>query len=155
MARKLADEINQTRPFATLAQEAMLSVERTAAVLGHAFADALRAHGITRTQYNVLRILRGAGPVGLCRQEVRDRLVAEVPDVTRLIDRLEAAGHVTREADEHDRRFRNTRITPAGLDLLARLDAPVTEIHRRQLGHLTETELQTLIDLLATVRDGL
>src|ERR1700712_5563304 len=110
MPLRLADEIKQTRPFATLAQEAMLSVERTAAVLGHAFAEALRPHGITRTQYNVLRILRGAGGAGLCRQEVRDRLVAEVPDVTRLIDRLEASGLVTREADENDRRFRNTRI---------------------------------------------
>jgi DNA-binding MarR family transcriptional regulator len=155
MSTRLADEIKQTRPFATLAQEAMLSVERTAAVLGHAFADALRAHGITRTQYNVLRILRGAGANGLCRQEVRERLVAEVPDVTRLIDRLEAAALVTREADANDRRYRNTHITDAGLALLARLDRPVAEIHRQQLGHLTEAELQTLIDLLATVRDGL
>ncbi len=153
MPLRLVDEIQQSKPFASLAQEAMLSVERTAAVLGHAFSDALKPHGITRTQYNVLRILRGAGDRGLCRHEVRERLVAEVPDVTRLLDRLEDAGLIVRAPDESDRRYKSTRITAAGLELLARLDRPVADIHRRQLGHLTDAELRTLVELLATARE--
>ena len=153
MSPHTADDVEPPRPFATLAREVMLSVERTAAVLGHAFADALRPHGITPAQYNVLRILKSAGPNGLCRQEVRDRLVAEVPDVTRLIDRLEVAHLVRREADENDRRYRNTHITPHGLGLLQRLEAPVAELQRQQLGHLTERQLRALVDMLAAARE--
>ena len=153
-ARSLHDEIKQTKPFASLEQEAMLSVERTAAVLGHALADALKPYGVTPTQYNVLRILRGAGPDGLCRHEVRARLVAQVPDVTRLLDRLEEVGLVTRERSASDRRLVTTRITAQGLEVLAQLDEPITEIHRRQLGHMDERQLRTLIDLLAVAREG-
>src|SRR4028118_2217200 len=92
MATRLQDEIKQSRPFDSLEQEARLGIERTAALLGHAFGEALKPHGITPTQYNVLRILRGAGEKGLCRNEVRERMVAQVPDATRLLDRMEAAG---------------------------------------------------------------
>ena len=152
MATQLKDEIRQSKPFTSLEQEAHLSIERTAAVLVHAMAEALKAHGITPAQYNALRILRGAGPGGLCRGEVRDRLVAQVPDVTRLLDRLEAAGLVERERGTEDRRFVTTRITARGLELLDALDAPVEEIHRRSLGHLERGELATLVALLAKVR---
>jgi DNA-binding MarR family transcriptional regulator len=152
MTTQLKDEIRQTKPFGSLEQEAHLSIERTAAVLTHAMAEALKEHGVTSTQYNVLRILRGAGPQGLCRGEVRDRLVAQVPDVTRLLDRLEAAGLVERERGTEDRRFVTTRITARGLELLAALDEPVEEIHRRSLGHLERGELSTLVALLAKVR---
>lgn len=152
MATRLRDEIKQSRPFDSLEQEAQLSIQRTAAVLDHAFADALKAHGITPTQYNVLRILRGAGAGGLCRNEVRDRLVAQVPDVTRLLDRMEQGGLVERERDGDDRRLVNTRITRAGLALLERLDAPIAGMHRRQLGHLGPRKLRTLIELLAEAR---
>src|SRR3982750_1704294 len=124
MSQTLRDEIRQTRPFDSLEQEALLAVERTAAVLMHRFADALKPHGITPTQYNVLRILRGAGAAGLFRNEIRDRLVAQVPDVTRLLDRMEDAGLVERERGETDRRLVTTRITRQGLQLLKRLDAP-------------------------------
>jgi DNA-binding MarR family transcriptional regulator len=82
--------------------------------LGHAFADSLRQYGITDTQYNVLRILRGAGPEGLCRNEVRDRMIAQVPDVTRLLDRLEFVGLVERKRSVEDRRQVATRITEIG-----------------------------------------
>ena len=154
MATRLRDEIKQTRPFNSLEQEAMLSIERTAAVLGHSLAEALKGYGVTPTQYNALRILRGAGEEGLCRNEVRDRLVARVPDVTRLLDRLEEMGLITRERDTSDRRLVTTRITREGLKLLARLDGPVAEAHERQLGHMDERSLRTLIDLLAKARGG-
>ena len=152
MIQRLQDEIKQGRPFDSLAQEAMLSIERTAAVLMHAFADSLKAHDITPTQYNVLRILRGAGADGLCRNEIRDRLVAQVPDVTRLLDRLEESGLVARERAESDRRLVTTRITRAGLKLLKRLDAPVAASHTRYLGHLSTAQLRSLITLLAEAR---
>jgi DNA-binding MarR family transcriptional regulator len=152
MTTQLRDEIRQTKPFSSVEQEAHLSIERTAAVLTHAMAEALKEHGVTAAQYNVLRILRGAGEQGLCRGEVRDRLVAQVPDVTRLLDRLEAAGMVARERGTQDRRYVTTRITPEGLRLLERLDQPVDELHRDLLGHIAPDELRTLIDLLARVR---
>jgi DNA-binding MarR family transcriptional regulator len=152
MRRRLRDEIKQGKPFDTLEQEALLSIERTAAVLMHAFADSLKPHDITPTQYNVLRILRGAGPEGLCRNEIRDRLVAQVPDVTRLLDRMEENGLVARERAESDRRLVTTRITREGLALLKRLDAPVAASHRRQLGHLSASQLRSLIALLAEAR---
>ncbi|MEJ7811358.1 MAG: MarR family transcriptional regulator [Gemmatimonadaceae bacterium] len=153
MPSRLQQEIKQTRPFGSLEQEALLSVERTAAVLGHSLAEALKPYGITPTQYNVLRILRGAGKAGLCRHEVRDRLVSLVPDVTRLLDRLEDLRLVVRARDAEDRRLVTTRITAEGLRLLARLDAPMTEIHRQQLGHMDSRSLRSLIDLLATARE--
>jgi len=151
--RSLRDEIKQSKPFASPEQEAMLSLERTAAVLVHQMAQEFEAYGVTPTQYNVLRILRGAGPAGLCRYEIRDRLVAQVPDVTRLLDRLEDAGLVERERDETDRRQVKTRITREGLALLARMDAPVLDMHQRMLGHLGEKKLKALIELLAEVRE--
>jgi DNA-binding MarR family transcriptional regulator len=154
MASTLRDEIRQNRPFDSPEQEAMLSIERTAAVLMHAFADSLKPYGITPTQYNVLRILRGAGREGLGRNEIRDRLVSQVPDVTRLLDRMEESGLVERERAESDRRQVTTRITRDGLALLKRLDGPVAETHERQLGHLSDTQLRTLIALLAAAREG-
>ena len=154
MGRELRDEIRQGKPFESLEQEALLSIERTAAVLMHGFADSLKEYDITPTQYNVLRILRGAGRAGLCRNEIRERLVAQVPDVTRLLDRLEQSGLVERERAEQDRRLMTTRITKAGLALLARLDGPVARSHRERLGHLSAAQLRTLVGLLAQVRDA-
>lgn len=151
-ASALQQEIRQTRPFKSLEEEALLSVERTAAVLLHRLAEAFKPYDITPTQYNVLRILRGAGTEGLCRNDVRERLVAQVPDVTRLLDRLEEAGFVARERASADRRIVTTRITKNGLKLLARLDDPVAEAHKLQLGHMSDAQLQALIDLLALAR---
>ncbi|MEO8622639.1 MAG: MarR family transcriptional regulator [bacterium] len=154
MPSSLRDEIKQTKPFKSLEEEAMLSVERTAAVLLHRLSETFKTHDITPTQYNVLRILRGAGPAGLCRNDIRDRLIAQVPDVTRLLDRLVIAGLVERERTDPDRRIVTTRITRTGLDLLNDLDAPVADAHRTQLGHLSKTQLKALIDLLALAREG-
>lgn len=153
MANRLRDEIKQGRPFRSVREEAHLSIVRTAAVLAHGFAEAVKEYGITATQYNVLRILRGAGQAGLCRHEVRDRLVAQVPDVTRLLDRMEEAGWVERERDETDRRLVATRITPRGVRLLETLEKPVGALHQRQLGHLSEAQLRALVELLELARE--
>ena len=150
----LRDELKQTKPFGNLEQEAALSIARTAAVLDHSIAELFKPHGITGTQYNVLRILRGAGSAGLCRYEIRDRLIAQVPDVTRLIDRLAELGLVTRERGVEDRRVVTTRITGEGLALLAAVDEPLLDFHRRQLGHMSAEQLETLIELLAAARGG-
>ena len=150
---RLQDEIKQTKPFASLEQEAMLSIERTAALLGHQFEQALKPFGVTPTQYNVLRILRGAGERGLCRSEVRERLIAQVPDVTRLLDRLEETKLIERSRDSVDRRLVNTRITSEGIDLLRRLDQPVLDFHKTQLGHISKDNLRTLIELLTSARE--
>jgi DNA-binding MarR family transcriptional regulator len=152
MSPNLRAEIKQTKPFGSLEQEALLSIQRTAAILEHRFADALKPYGITSTQYNVLRILRGAGKMGLCRNEVRDRLVAQVPDVTRLLDRLEESSLIERERSTSDRRLVATRITAKGLELLKSLDAPVLAMHKEQLGHLSAKQLTALTELLALVR---
>ena len=152
MPSQLRDEIKQSRPFVSVHEEAYLNLARTAAVLSHSFAEALKPYGITATQYNVLRILRGAGSGGLCRNEVRDRLVAQVPDVTRLLDRMEDAGLIERERETSDRRLVTTRITAEGLRLLKVLDGKVVELHRGQLGHLSKQQLTTLIELLSLAR---
>jgi DNA-binding MarR family transcriptional regulator len=151
---RLQEELRQTKPFQSLEQEALLSIERTAAILSHGVADALRRYEITATQYNVLRILRGAGERGLCRNEIRDRLVSQVPDVTRLLDRMEEMQLVERERASDDRRMVLTRLTRKASQLLARIDEPVVRLHHRQLGHLGAAKLRTLVDLLAEVRRG-
>lgn len=148
----LRDELKQARPFRSVEQEALLSIERTAAVLGYAFAEQLKAYDLTPTQYNVLRILRGAGESGLCRHEVRSRLLAPVPDVTRLLDRMESAGLIERERDSEDRRLVRTRITKRALSVLAKLDGPIEEIHQQQLGHMSKADLKRLVALLAEAR---
>ena len=152
MSPRLQSELKQRKPFGSLEQEALLSIARTAALLDHTTAEALKPYGLTPTQYNVLRILRGAEPEGLCRNEVRDRLVARVPDATRLLERLGDMGLVVREREGDDRRFVRSRITRAGLDLLRPLDEVIQTLHRRQLGHLGERKLRTLVGLLGEAR---
>jgi DNA-binding MarR family transcriptional regulator len=154
MKSNLRTEIKQQKPFDSLEQEVHLNLERTTAVLTHAFAEALKPYDITPTQYNVLRILRGTGAAGLCRNDVRDRMVSQVPDVTRLMDRLEESGLIERERSTSDRRQVASRITEKGLEVLRALDAPVMAIHKEQLGHLSEAQLRTLAELLELARNG-
>ena len=153
MDTALGKEIKQTRPFASPEQEALLNLMRTSALLQHAHAESLKPFGVTQVQYNVLRILRGAGAAGLCRHEVRDRMVTPVPDVTRLLDRLEDRGLVTRERDETDRRLVTARITGDGLELLKAVDRPLATTTRRLLGHMDEAELRRLGELLVRARE--
>lgn len=152
MPSRIHEELKQTRPFRSLEEEAALTIVRTAAALEHAFAQALRPYGITPTQYNVLRILRGAGNDGLCRNEIGQRLIRQVPDVTRLLDRMEELDLIARQRGGKDRRYVTTTITRKGLDLLKKLDAKVDEIHLGQLGHVDQARLQQLIRLLDTAR---
>ena len=154
MVTTLREEIKQTKPFASLEQEAHLSLVRTGALLFDEVEKFLKPYGITATQYNVLRILRGAEPNGLCRNELRDRMLTRMPDMTRLLDRLEDADLVGRERQDHDRRLVRSRITSAGLKLLADLDDVVRAEEKRRLSHLNDEQLGTLIDLLALVRSG-
>lgn len=149
---RLQDEIKQTRPFKSLEEEASLSIARTAALLEHAVAEALKPHGLTPTQYNALRILRGAGAEGLCRNEVGGRMVAIVPDATRLLDRLEQMELITRSREGADRRFVRSRLTPEGLALVNSLDPVVAELHARHFGHLGDRRLRLLVDLLEAAR---
>jgi DNA-binding MarR family transcriptional regulator len=149
----LREEIKQRKPFTSLEQEAELSLVRTTAQLNDNFERLVKPFGITGTQYNVLRILRGAEPEGLCRNEVRDRMLTRMPDVTRLLDRMEEAALVTREREEEDRRQVRTRITRRGLRLLDELDDVVATEHRRRLGHLSREQLRTLIELLGLIRE--
>ncbi len=152
MTSTLRDELRQRKPFTSLEQEAFLSIGRTAATLRDDFEQMLKPHGITTTQYNVMRILRGAEPAGLCRNEVRDRLVTRMPDVTRLLDRMEAAGLISRARSTEDRRLVGTRLTRRGRQLVDSLDRVVAAEHQRRLGHLSHSQLRTLIELLARVR---
>ena len=154
MNTELREEIKQTRPFESLAQEAFLSMGRTWSVLEHAVTEALKPYGITPTQYNVLRILRGAGEKGLCRNDVMERMIARVPDATRLLDRMEAAGLIVRQRSSEDRRFVHARITDEGLEILAELDQPIRELHDRQFAELDDEGLQGLIELLGQVRQS-
>jgi DNA-binding MarR family transcriptional regulator len=152
MPSDLRAEIQQQKPFASVEQECFLNIERTGAVLHDAFERMLRPFGVSATQFNVLRILRGAGPDGLCRNEVRDRLVTRMPDVTRLLDRMEEAGLVNRVRSTSDRRQVRTQLTPRGREVVDALDAPVADEHHRRLGHLGDEQLRTLIDLLTAAR---
>ncbi len=152
----LRDEIKQTKPFASPLEEATLNIIRTAEVLRYAAIEIFRPYGITGTQYNVLRILRGAGPEGLPTLAVRDRLVEEAPGITRLIDKLERAKLVQRDRTGRDRRTVRVQITPAGIDLLERADGAVKQVQvRLQQGLSDEGEQRRLVALLAQVRTEL
>jgi len=152
MPRALHTELKSAKPFDLLEEEAHLSIVRTAAQLEHAIAQMLKPYGLTQTQYNVLRILRGAGPGGLCRNEVGARLLRQVPDVTRLLDRMTELRLIGRQRSDSDRRLVRTYITPKGLEVLAMLDEPVREFHRGALKQISQAKLRGLIDVLAEVR---
>jgi DNA-binding MarR family transcriptional regulator len=124
------------------------AILRASSELERDFVELLKVHDLSAAQYNVLRILRGAGEAGLSCGQVGGRLMRHDPDVTRLLDRLEKRQLIARVRDTSDRRIVRTRITSDGLDLLAQLDAPVDAIHERQFGHLSETKLRALKALL-------
>lgn len=131
----------------------MLSVMRTAAVLDHELNEILKPHGLTLTQYNVLRILRGAGEAGLCGREVGERLISPVPDVSRLLERMEDLGLLSRERDASDRRHVTALITDAGRRKLDTVTPELEVVERARFGSLSESALQAMITGLAQVRD--
>jgi DNA-binding MarR family transcriptional regulator len=136
----------------SLERDAYLSIQRTADLLARGAEEAIKPSGLSGTQYNVLRILRGAGPSGLCCGEVAERMITHDPDITRLLDRLEKRGLIVRARESKDRRIITVRIAPEGLRILVELDEPIEEFHRRQLGHLGQRRLKRLIDLLNSAR---
>lgn len=154
MARTLQEDLKQSRPFELLEEEVYLSVIRTAAALERQFAQVLKPFGLTHTQYNVLRILRGAGGEGMCRNEVGARLLREVPDVTRLLDRMKQMRLIRRQRSDADRREVRTHITQKGLDVLAELDLHVRKAHRDHLAHVSPQRLRALAELLTDVRNA-
>ena len=140
------------RRRATSTEEAaFLDLLRTTDMLSRGLVQVLKAEGVSATQYNVLRILRGA-PGGLACGEIASRMITRDPDITRLLDRLEKRRLISRWREVRDRRTVMARITPEGLRLLARLDEPVEAAHRKQLGHLGRERLRTLIELLSLAR---
>ncbi len=129
-----------------------ISLQKTADSLGLEAEQLLKTHGLTGTQYNVLRILRGAEPEGLACRGIGERMISHDPDMTRLLDRMEKRGVITRARQTQDRRVVKTRITAAGLVLLKSLDQPVRELHKRQFHHMPSARLKTLAQLLEEVR---
>lgn len=154
MARGLQAELKQNLPFRSREQEAYLSLLRTADAVATRMEGKLNEHGLTGTQYNALRILRGAGADGLPCSEIGERMITRDPDVTRLLNRLEKRGFVSRKRAKSDRRVVYGKITPGGLKLLREMDEPVEKFGREMLKHVRQEKLEQLIQLLELVRTG-
>jgi DNA-binding MarR family transcriptional regulator len=154
MPSRLLADLKQTKPFPRAGQEALVSILRTAAVLEHEINDALKPFDLTSTQYNVLRILRGAGDTGLCGRDIGERLITQVPDVPRLLDRMTEAGLIARKRDPDDRRHVTSRITAKGLRLLDEVQPALEAIERRRTGLLNQDQIRGLLRNLEAVRSG-
>jgi DNA-binding MarR family transcriptional regulator len=147
-------ETARQKSSTSLPQEAYVALARTETALNDGLDKVLGPRELSLPQYNVLRILRGAGKDGLCRNEIAQRIITRMPDVTRLLDRMEAAGLVSRVRSTEDRRLVNTTLTKHGRDLVDDLDTEINQAHKAQLGHLKDAELRTLIDLLNKARSA-
>lgn len=148
----LSEELKQNRPFHSAAHEVVVSVLRTAALVQRQLALVVERGGVTMQQYNVLRILRGAGHAGLPTLAIRDRMIEEAAGITRLLDKLERAGYVVRERSTPDRRQVLCQITGAGLEVLAGLDEPVDATNDVAVTGLHADEQRKLVELLGAVR---
>jgi DNA-binding MarR family transcriptional regulator len=150
---KLLAEIQQTKPFELIEEEAVLNIVRTAEVLNQHNSAFLREYQLSGAQYNVLRILRGAGPTGATCSQIGERMITRDPDITRLLDRLEARGLLNRERSKEDRRVVVTKISAEGLVLLRSMDAPLRKLLRDRMGRMGKASLESLIGQLEQVRD--
>jgi len=150
----LQDEIKQRAPFHSSGAEVAVGILRTAALLERHYNQIVTKRGITIQQYNVLRILRGAGARGMPTLVIRDRMIHAAPGITRLLDKLEKAGLARRERTSSDRRQVRAVITEEGLALLASLDKPVQESIQAILGHVSEERLKVLVEILEELRAG-
>jgi DNA-binding MarR family transcriptional regulator len=151
----LQQELKQRKPFRSVGHEATVGLLRTADVVRRRWTETLAPYGITAPQYNVLRILRGAGREGLCTLELANRLIERAPGITRMLDRLEAHRWVRRERSADDRREVRCYVTPDGVRLLARIDKVVDEADNAAVRGLSRAEGRELIRLLDKVRAGL
>jgi DNA-binding MarR family transcriptional regulator len=139
-------------PGATpLEDQIFVALLKTSDSLASQADQLMKANGLTSAQYNVLRILRGAGPEGLPCNTIGERMISRDPDMTRLLDRMEKRQLITRERQKEDRRVVKARITDEGLKLLKKMDAPMRELHKSQFTHMTSARLKTLMDLLTEV----
>ena len=154
MAGKLQAEIGQTKPFALIEEEAALNIIRTAEILQGAMADFLKEYDLSPVQYNVLRILRGAGNEGATCSQIGERLLTRDPDITRLLDRMDARGLLVRERSSEDRRVVITRISQAGLALVDSIDRPLRAMNMSKLGKFEPGALADLISGLERVRQA-
>lgn len=148
----MAPKDKTQRPPASLEERIFITLLKVADALGQEAEQLTRSAELTGTQYNVLRILRGAGPDGLPCHGIGDRMITHDPDITRLLDRMEKRGLITRERQNDDRRVVKTRITSRGLELLKPLDQPMRDLHRRQFRHMSGARLKTLYELLEEMR---
>ncbi len=153
MPSGLQAELKQTVPFASREQEAYLSLLRTADAMQAQVEAWLKEYGLTGTQYNALRILRGAGAEGLPCREIGERMITHDPDITRLLDRLKDRGFVERTRDKKDRRVIYGKITVAGLKLLREIDGPLEKRSREMFRHVSQEKLKQVIELLDLVRN--
>lgn len=151
----LAAALKQNRSFVSLEQEVYLSLLRTSSELSYAADRFFRPYDVTPSQYNVLRILRGAGADGLCRNEISERMVTATPDMTRLLNRMEKAGWVTRERAEDDRRQVSTHITKSGVELLAKLEVPTRDFVKRLFTGADPEDLKTVLRVNDHIRNKL
>ncbi len=149
---QILDELRQEQPLHSRTQEALLGLMRTANLLDRRFAAVVEPAGVSGQQYNVLRILRGAGKEGLPTLDVASRLIEQTPGITRLLDRLEAKKWIRRERCPSDRRQVLCWITAEGLSLLDLLEAPVNAFDGQALGMLTAAEQRELVRILDKVR---
>lgn len=150
--RTLQEEIQQSRPFRSQSQEATIALMRTASVVSRRFARVVEPHGLSLAQYNVLRILRGAGEAGLPTLAIRDRMIDEGSTVTRLLDKLEKASLVTRDRSRPDRRQVLCKITTQGEALLATLDPQIDAMDLTTVAMLAPDQRETLLSILTTIR---
>ena len=151
--RALQEELKQRRPFRTISQEAFLSMLRTADEIKRRYNEIFDEQGVTFQQYNVLRILRGAGPDGLPTLEIGGRMIERQPGVTRIVDRLAKKGLVVRDRGTEDRRRVYCSITQEGLDVLARLDQPLDDTDRSIFEGFSRSKVEHLLDLLEELRE--
>ncbi len=138
-------------PSLPLEDQLFVAILKTADGLSQQAEQLIKSAGLTMAQYNVLRILRGAEPEGLLCRGISDRMISHDPDITRLLDRMENHGWITRQREKEDRRVVKTRITEEGLTILRKLDQPVRELHKGQFSHMSASQLKTLAKLLEEV----
>ncbi len=154
MATRVHEEIQQRAPFSRSTEEASVAIKRTAAVLDHAVGEVLRPFGVTPTQYNVLRILQGSSATGLCGREVGTRLVSEVPDVSRLLDRMAELELITRERADDDRRHVTARIASRGVEVLRAVSPHLQALEERMFRGMDDAMVSAMIAGLDAVRNN-
>ena len=154
MSPTLRDELKKRGPFDSVEQEATLAVMRTSDLLENRLSRLLREYGLTMTQYNVLRILRGEGKPLPCL-EVADRMIQVAPAITRVVDQLLALELITKTQSAHDRRVFEIELTAAAGRLLKKLDGPILELHASLLANVSKADLRILIRILEAARAGI